>query len=115
MEELIVEWEDDHLRWDANDLIAKTWTWQHADISDNAVYRGDFLRALASIEARAIVMPCRTDQYFVPEANVTEVAAMAHAECRIFDSPWGHCVGSPGKVAAFERALDRAAAELMHG
>ena len=113
LEELVRDWEEDHLKWDANDLIAKIWTWQHADISDNDLYRGDFKQALQAIRARAIVMPCSTDQYFVPEDNATEVAAMRHAELRVYDSPWGHCLGSPGRMPAFQRAVDEAAAELL--
>lgn len=113
LEDLMHDWEEDHLNWDANDLLAKIWTWQHADISQNQIYGGDFKRALRSISARAILMPCSEDQYFVPEDNEAEVLAMQRAELRIFNSPWGHCVGSPGKVPVFQRALDEAAAELL--
>lgn len=113
LEDLMHDWEEDHLNWDANDLLAKIWTWQHADISQNQIYGGDFKRALRSISARAILMPCSEDQYFVPEDNEAEVLAMQRAELRIFDFPWGHCVGSPGKVPVFQRALDEAAAELL--
>jgi homoserine O-acetyltransferase len=115
LEDFVRDWEEDHLKWDANDLLAKIWTWQRGDISDNAIYRGDFKRALQSIEARAIVMPCTSDMYFVPEDNAAEVEDMRHAELRVFDSPWGHCVASPGRVPAFQRALDEAAAELLRG
>jgi homoserine O-acetyltransferase len=113
LEDFVRDWEEDHLKWDANDLIAKIWTWQHGDISDNQIYRGDFRRALQSIRARAIVMPCRSDMYFVPADNAAEVASMHRAELRVFDSPWGHAVGSPGRVPEFKRALDEAAAELL--
>lgn len=115
LEDFVRGWEEDHLKWDANDLLTKIWTWQHGNISDNKIYRGDFKRALQSIRARAIVMPCRMDLYFVPEDNAAEVASMSHAELRVFDSPWGHCVGSPGRVPEFQRALDKAAAELLRG
>ena len=115
LEDFVRGWEEDHLKWDANDLLAKIWTWQYGNISDNKIYRGDFKRALQSIRARAIVMPCRMDLYFVPEDNAAEVASMSHAELRVFDSPWGHCVGSPGRVPEFQRALDKAAAELLRG
>ncbi len=115
LEDFVRDWEEDHLKWDANDLISKIWSWQHGDISDNEIYRGDFQRALQSISARAIVLPCRTDMYFVPADNAAEVRAMRHAELRVFDSPWGHCVASPGRVLAFRRALDEATAELLRG
>lgn len=115
LEELVRDWEDDHLKWDANDLLAKIWTWQNANIGDNPRYRGDFDAALRSIRARAIVMPANTDMYFVPQDNEAEVEKMPHAQLRIFHTPWGHCVGSPGRVPAFQQALDEAAAELLRG
>ena len=113
LEELVRDWENDHLKWDANNLLTKIWTWQHGDISNNELYRADFKSALRSIQAQAIVMPCNSDLYFVPEDNAEEVAVMRRAELRVFDSPWGHCVGSPGRVPEFQRALDEAAAELL--
>jgi homoserine O-acetyltransferase/O-succinyltransferase len=115
LEDFVRGWEEDHLKWDANDLLAKIWTWQHGDISVNPIYRGDFKRALQSIRARAIVMPCRKDLYFVPEDNAAEVVDMQQAELRVFDSPWGHCAGSPGHLPEFQQALDEAAAELLRG
>jgi homoserine O-acetyltransferase len=115
LEDFVRDWEEDHLKWDANDLLAKIWTWQHGDISDNQIYCRDFKRALQSIEARAIVMPCSSDMYFAPSDNAAEVANMRRAELRVFESPWGHCVASPGWVPEFQRALDEAAAELLKG
>lgn len=82
MKELVRNWEEDHLKWDANNLISKIWTWQNCDISDNETYCGDFIRALRSIRARAIVMPCSTDMYFPIEDNAAEVSAMPNAELR---------------------------------
>lgn len=113
MEDLVKDWEEDHLKWDANNLLTKIWTWQHADVSDNVNYRGDFAAALRSIRARAIVMPCSTDLYFPPEDSAREVQLMRHAELRTFESSWGHCSGSPGRLAAFSRIFDLAAADLM--
>ena len=49
------------MRRDANDLLGMLWTWQHADISANDRFKGNFNAALASVSARAIVMPCNTD------------------------------------------------------
>ncbi len=115
-EELLRDWEEDHVaNWDANNLIAKIWTWQNADISDNPLYGGDFAKALGAIKARCIVIPCTTDLYFPPVDNEIEVSHMAHAECRPIASPWGHCVASPGNSPEFEAALDQAIAELLSG
>ena len=80
-------------RRDANDLLAMLWTWQHADISANAVYQGDFAAALRAIKARAIVMPGATDLYFRVRDNELEVEQMPNAELRPIPSIWGHVAG----------------------
>ena len=108
-----MDWENDNLNWDANDLLAMLWSWQNADISANSIYGGDFARALAGISARAILIPCSDDLYFPPEDNAIEVRHMPRAELRIFHSPWGHCVASPGNEPAFDRFLDDAIHDLM--
>ena len=112
-EEMLLDWERDHLDWDANDLLAKLWTWQHGDISANELYENDFERALAAIRARAILIPCQTDLYFPPEDNEIEVRHMPNAELRVFPSPWGHCVASGNNVPVFHHFLDAAARELL--
>jgi len=114
-EDLLVDWENDNLTWDANDLLAMLWSWQKADISANNVYGGNFARALAGISARAILMPCSDDLYFPPEDNAIEARHMRQAELRIFHSPWGHCAASPGVEPAFDRFLDDAVHDLMAG
>ena len=112
-EALLADWERDHLGWDANDLLAKLWTWQKADISANERYGGDFKRAVAAIKARAILLPCTQDLYFPPADNEIEARHMPNAKLRSFDSPWGHCAASPGKEPAFERFLDGCIGELL--
>jgi homoserine acetyltransferase len=52
------------------------WTWQHADISANELYRGDLDKALGAITADATVMPCETDLDFTVEDNRREVSCM---------------------------------------
>ncbi len=80
-------------RRDANDLLAMLWTWQHADISANEIYKGDFAAALGAIKARAIVMPGETDLYFRVRDNELEVEQMPNAELRPIPSIWGHVAG----------------------
>lgn len=114
VEDLLVDWENDHVdNWDANDLLAKLWSWQYADISANPMYDGDFQAALRAITARAIVIPCTQDLYFTPEDNELEVAHMRNAELRPYDSPYGHCVASPGRDPAFQEFLDEAIREVL--
>ena len=97
LEDLLVDWENDHLTWDANDLLAMLRTWQYADISANDTYDDDFEAALGAINAKAIVMPGKTDLYFPPEDSFYEVEHMPNAECRVITSHWGHLAGSTVK------------------
>ncbi len=105
-EELLMDWEEGHLDWDANDLLAKLWTWQNGDISANPRYGGNIGAALAAIEARAILIPCSDDLYFPPEDNAIEVRHMGNAQLKPYSSPWGHCVANPGYDEGFEQFLD---------
>ena len=112
--DLLLDWEQDHLGWDANDLLAKLHTWQRGDISANDRYQGDFERALGAITARAILVPCTTDLYFPPEDNAIEARHMPNADLRPYVSPWGHCVASPGRQGSdFLRFLDSCINELL--
>ena len=112
-EELLQDWERDHLDWDANDLLCKLWSWQQGDISRQSPYQGDFKSALTAIEARAIIIACDNDLYFRPEDNAFEVEHIKNGELRIYLSPCGHCVASPRNDPEFERYLDRAIKELL--
>ncbi len=112
-EELLQDWEQDHLDWDANDLLCKLKTWQLGDISAQPSYRGDFVAALSAIEAETIVIVCDNDLYFRPEDNQIEIEHIRNGELRVYESPWGHCVASPGNDPEFEKFLDQAILELI--
>ncbi len=113
LEEFIVsDYEDSFLAWDANDLLAMAWTWQHADIAATPGCEGDLDRALGAIQARALVMPCTTDLYFPPEDSAAEVARLLHAELRPIDSLWGHAAGA-GPTPADAAFIDGSIAEWL--
>ena len=112
-EALLQDWERDHLEWDANDLLCMLWTWQRGDISANHLYQNDFEASLAAIRARTIVIVCDNDLYFPPEDNQIEIEHIGNGELRIYHSPWGHCVASPGNDPEFQKYLDQAIAELL--
>ena len=99
-------------RRDANDLLAMLWTWQHADISANEIYRGDFTAALRAIRARAIVMPGDTDLYFRVRDNELEVEQMRNAELRPIPSIWGYVAGM-GINPPDNEFIDAALKELL--
>lgn len=114
IEDLLSEWGEDHAKnWDANNLLAKLWTWQKGDISANTAYLGDFEKALGGITARAILIPCTQDLYFPPADNEIEARHMPNAQLRPFNSPFGHCVANPGNDHNFERFLDQCIRDAM--
>ena len=112
-EALLQDWEQDHLDWDANDLLCKLRTWQLGDISANDLYQHDFRAALNAIRAKTIVIACDNDLYFCPEDNQLEIEHISDGELRIYESAWGHCVASPGNSPEFESYLDQAISELL--
>jgi homoserine O-acetyltransferase/O-succinyltransferase len=79
----------------ANDLYAQACTWIASDISANALYGGDLVRALKAIQARMLLMPGRTDLYFPVADNANEIVHLANAELRPIPSIWGHRAGTP--------------------
>jgi homoserine O-acetyltransferase len=105
---LVDYWEAMFQTRDANNLLAMIWTWHNADISANALYDGDFARALGAITARAMIMPGATDMYFPPEDNEIEVRHLPNAELRPIPSVWGHYAGgakNPADIAFVDAAL----------
>lgn len=96
IEDFLVMQEGRRLACDANDLLAMLWSWQHADISANEIYKGDIEKALGAISAKTIVMPSATDLYFPADDSTGEVEHLPHAELRPIPSIWGHMAGSPG-------------------
>lgn len=96
LEDFVVSsWEANFLRRDANNLLAHLWTWQHANIADNELYKGDFEAALRAITAKALIMPGDTDLYFQVEDNRLEVEHMRDARLLPIRSDWGHRAGLP--------------------
>jgi len=114
LEDFIVNfWESLFTRIDANDLLSMLATWQAADISSNTIYHGDLAKALGSIEARALVMPCDTDLYFPPEDSAIEVGLMPNAELKVIPSIWGHSAGALGLNKADVAFIDQAIKGLL--
>ena len=115
IEELLISWENDHANnWDANNLLTKISTWKKGNISDGPTYKGNFLKALKSIKAKTILMPCSHDLYFPPEDNKFELEHIKNSELRTYNSIWGHCAANPGNDKGFEKALDQAINDLLY-
>jgi homoserine O-acetyltransferase len=101
LEDFLAFWAEDHEGYDARDLLAMLWTWQHADLED-----------LSGITARVVVMPCDTDMYFTVEEARIEAAMIPGAEVRVLESPYGHCAGAPGRFAAESAVVEAAVGAL---
>ena len=86
-------WEDSFMKMDPHNVLAMLWTGQHADISANPAYKGDFDEALKSIHALACVMPGSTDLFCTADDNKYEAKLMPHAEFNPINSSWGHFAG----------------------
>jgi homoserine O-acetyltransferase/O-succinyltransferase len=112
LEDVVLMMEGRFRRRDANDLLAMLWTWQHADISANPIYKDDLAAALRAIRARAIVMPSETDLYFRVRDNQIEVEQMPNAELRPIPSIWGHAAGR-GANPTDNEFIDTALRELL--
>ncbi|KAH0845851.1 hypothetical protein FOPE_12051 [Fonsecaea pedrosoi] len=110
----VEEWmrmrEEGYLGWDAEDLLVLARMWQIGDVGtvipsggssnkllselggkipDDDLYRA----ALASIQAKVLLMPCRTDQYFPPEDSEIEMKHLKHGRLAVIESVWGHVAG----------------------
>jgi len=114
VEDLLDNWANDHAKnWDANDLLCKLKTWQLNDISNNPLYKSNYIKSLKSIRAKTILMPCNQDLYFRTEDNVYEKKFIPKVSLRPINSAYGHCAANPGNDKNFERKLDKNIRELL--
>lgn len=110
LEDLLTAWEEDHLGWDAADLVAMLDTWAGADVGSLGA---GWQEVLQGIRARAIVMPCDEDRYFTLEENAIEAALPPNAELRAIYSPYGHTAGAPGRWPHETARIEAAIGELL--
>ena len=102
------------LQRDINNYLSQVHTWQTHNVGNTPGFDGDHEKALASIKANAVVMPCQTDLYFPPEDSEAEVACMPHAELKVIPSVWGHYAGmgvNPVDMAFIDKAIQACLAE----
>ncbi|EIC85902.1 alpha/beta fold hydrolase [Serratia sp. M24T3] len=106
LEALLLNWEQSHQSWDANDLLAMLKTWQGGEVSFDDI---------GKVTAKTIVMPGSTDQYFtVEEAGLEfEQLPVGIGVWLPLESPFGHCAGAPGRFAAESEQVERAMRELL--
>ena len=110
---LVKNWEASFAHRDAGNLLSMIDTWTRSDISDNAQFGGDLDAALRAIQARTLIMPCTTDQYFRAHDAEIECAKIPNAEFRPIESLWGHRAGNPTHNSLDEAVLRDAVRDLM--
>lgn len=88
-------WELSYRRRDPHNLLAMIDTWLRCDVGDNPMYQGDYGLALASIQARTLVMPGTSDLYFTLEDCAAEAQGISGATLLPIPSIWGHRAGNP--------------------
>lgn len=75
---------------DAHDLMCMVQCWERGDISAVGPVKDDLPSALASIKAKVLLMPSRTDLYFPPEDSEEELKHLRYGKLRVIESVWGH-------------------------
>lgn len=81
--------------WDAEDVLILARMWQAGDVGATRE-DGNFTKALEAIESRMLVMPGRTDQYFLVADSEVEMKHLKKAEFAPIESVWGHVAGGGG-------------------
>jgi homoserine O-acetyltransferase len=110
---LVMSWEANFLKRDANNLLSHLWAWQHANIANNDKYNGDFSAALKAITAKSLLMPGTTDLYFQVEDNRLEAEQMQDATLLPIPSQWGHRAGLPTANKEDAAFITRAIQDLL--
>jgi homoserine O-acetyltransferase len=111
-EALLEEWSTDTAAQDPNDEILQSRAWQRNDVGQTPGFDGDLARALRSIKASVLYMPCETDLYFLKADIVAESRWVRHVTVVTIPSLWGHAAGAGWNEqdAAF---LNRAIGKFM--
>lgn len=103
----LMDWEEDHVAWAADDLLTQLYTWRGAEPgAEPEAYLG-------RIRARTVVMPCDRDVYFTLAEAQLEASMIGGAALEVIRSPFGHCAGSPGKDPASTAQVEAAMKALL--
>jgi len=83
---------------DPNNLIAQARAWQRHDVGTTPGAGGDVEKALRSIRARVLYMPCETDLYFPIGDARFEQQFLSRSTFMPIPSLWGHSAGGGGNA-----------------
>jgi homoserine O-acetyltransferase len=96
VERVVEGWKSGFLDQDANNLILQAVKWQTHDVARTPSASGDFAKALGSIKAKVLLMPSRTDQYFLAADVEAEGKLIADSQLFVIPSTYGHTAGGGG-------------------
>ncbi|MEZ5417278.1 MAG: alpha/beta fold hydrolase [Vicinamibacterales bacterium] len=99
---------------DPNNLILHARTWQTHDVGTTPGFDGDHEKAIRSITARVLYMPCETDLYFPIGDARYEQQFLARSTFTPIPSLWGHAAGGGGNPADAAFINDTIRAFLAH-
>jgi homoserine O-acetyltransferase len=101
--------------WTGEDLLAMAGMWQRGDISRCVKdVDGNLDKALKHVDARVLLMPCETDQYFRPYVSEREVKSLKGGRVAVVPSIWGHIAGG-GANEKDIRWMEERIAEFLKG
>jgi homoserine O-acetyltransferase len=98
---------------DANNLLSQAETWKRHDVGDTKGFGGNLQKALGSIQARVLLMPSTSDQYFPLTDAVFEAKLIPGAKLRPIQSVFGHTAGG-GTDPVATTAMDVTIKEFLN-
>ncbi len=110
---LLRGWEAGYRKRDPRNLIAMIDTWLRCDLSDNPIYKSDYVLAMKTIQAKTLVMPSTSDLYFTPEDCDREAALIPNSSYIPIPSIWGHRAGNPYQNPEDAEFIRQAVWELL--
>ena len=99
IERQVNSWRAGFEKEDANDLLLQAVKWQNHDVAGTKGADGDLGKALGSIRAKVLLMPSRTDQYFLAADVEAEGRLIPGSQLVVIPSTAGHTAGGGGDPA----------------
>jgi homoserine O-acetyltransferase len=113
LEQTLESLSDGFLSADANNLLSQAETWKRHDVGDTKGFGGNLEKALGSIQARVLLMPSASDQYFPLTDAVFESELIKRAKLLPIRSVFGHTAGG-GTDPDATKAIDAAIEEFLN-
>ncbi len=112
VEKQVEGWKSAFVSEDANNLLLQAVKWQKHDVAGTPGMNGDLGKALGSIKAKVLLMPSRTDQYFLATDVEAEGRLIPGSRLFVIPSTFGHTAGGGGDPA-MNPTLNRTIKEFL--